>query len=92
LYFLRITCPSCQSENFKLNEHTYNGKQNHLCKDCGRQFGLNPSNKLVLEKDKSMIDKAFIGKISLAGIARSMEVSQVWLQSYLRRSIPFLPR
>jgi transposase-like protein len=26
------TCPSCQSNNVKLNGHIHNGKQNHLCK------------------------------------------------------------
>jgi transposase-like protein len=60
-----ITCPSCQSENFKLNEHTHNEKQNHLCKDCGRLFGLNPSNKLVLEIDKSMIDRLLLKRLVL---------------------------
>lgn len=78
-----ITCPSCQSENIKLNGHIHNGKQNHLCKHCGGQFVLNPSNKLVSEKDKNLINKLLLEKISLAGIARTMEVSQVWLQTYL---------
>jgi len=78
-----ITCPSCQSEKSKLNGHIHNGKQNHLCKDCGRQFVLNPSNKLLSEKEKALIDRLLLEKISLAGIARTMEVSQVWLQTYL---------
>ncbi len=78
-----ITCPSCQSEKIKLNGHIHNGKQNHLCKDCGRQFVLNPSNKLLSEKEKALIDRLLLEKISLAGIARTMEVSQVWLQTYL---------
>ncbi len=78
-----ITCPSCQSENIKLNGHIHNGKQNHLCKDCGCQFVLNPSNKVVSEKDKALINKLLLEKISLAGIARTIEVSQVWLQTYI---------
>jgi hypothetical protein len=78
-----ITCPSCQSENIKRNGHVHNGKQNHRCKDCGRQFVLNPSNKLISEKDKALINKLLLEKISLAGIARTMEVSEVWLQTYI---------
>ncbi|TAE93781.1 MAG: IS1 family transposase [Oscillatoriales cyanobacterium] len=78
-----ITCPTCQSENVKLNGHIHNGKQNHQCKDCGRQFVLNPENKVVTARDKALIDKLLLEKISLAGIARTMEVSEVWLQGYI---------
>lgn len=78
-----MICPSCQSEKVKLNGHIHNGKQNHRCKDCGRQFVLNPSQKLISEKDKALIDRLLLEKISLAGIARTMEVSEVWLQGHL---------
>ncbi|MDX2301572.1 MAG: hypothetical protein NW226_02175 [Microscillaceae bacterium] len=78
-----IICPSCKSEKVKLNGHIHNGKQNHLCKDCGRQFVLNPVNVPISDIHKSLIDKLLLEKISLAGIARSVEVSQQWLQSYL---------
>ncbi len=68
-----------------------NGKQNHQCKDCGRQFVLHPSKKVISEKDKKFIDRLLLGKIdaecsrsiSLAGIARSVEVSEQWLQGYI---------
>jgi insertion element IS1 protein InsB len=35
---IRDVCPRCQSPKFKKNGHIYNGKQNHHCHDCGRQF------------------------------------------------------
>jgi hypothetical protein len=79
-----ITCPSCQSENVKLNGHTHSSnKQNHYCHDCHRQFVLNPSKKVVAQRDKALIDKLLLEKISLAGIARTMEVSEQWLQEYI---------
>ncbi len=78
-----ITCPSCESENIKLNGHIHNGKQNHCCKKCGRQFVLNPTQKLVSEKDKALIDRLLLEKISLAGIARSVEVSEQYLQEHI---------
>lgn len=78
-----MNCPSCQSENIKLNGHIHNGKQNHFCKDCGRQFVLNPTHKLISEKDKALIDRLLLEKISLAGIARSAEVSEQWLQEHI---------
>jgi hypothetical protein len=78
-----ITCPTCQSSHIKLNGHIHNGKQNHYCKDCQRQFVLNPENKVITARDKALIDKLLLEKISLAGISRSMEVSEVWLQGYV---------
>ncbi len=32
-----MICPECQSSNLKKNGHK-RGKQNYLCKSCGRQF------------------------------------------------------
>ena len=32
-----INCPKCGSNNIRTNGHR-RGKQNHKCKDCGRQF------------------------------------------------------
>jgi hypothetical protein len=78
-----MKCPSCSSEHIKLNGHIHNGKQNHLCKECGRQFVSNPTNKVISEAEKTLIDKLLLEKISLAGIARTMEVSEVWLQDYI---------
>lgn len=78
-----LSCPSCQSESIKLNGHIHNGKQNHLCKNCGRQFVVNPENKVISKQEKALIDKLLLEKISLAGIARTMEVSAVWLQGYI---------
>lgn len=34
---LQISCPSCSSHNIKKNGRRQ-GKQNYLCKECGRQF------------------------------------------------------
>lgn len=35
---IRDVCPRCQSPKHKKNGHIHNGKQNHQCKNCGRQF------------------------------------------------------
>jgi hypothetical protein len=78
-----ILCPSCSSASIKLNGHIYNGKQNRLCKDCGRQFVLEREKRLISDTDKALVDKLLLEKISLTGIARVAEVSQVWLQGYV---------
>jgi insertion element IS1 protein InsB len=79
-----MTCKSCGSENVKLNGHIHNGKQNHLCRDCGRQFVLAPTQKRITDAEKATVDKLLLERISLAGISRVVGVSEVWLQSYIK--------
>jgi predicted DNA-binding protein YlxM (UPF0122 family) len=38
---------------------------------------------VITEKDKNLINRLLLEKISLAGIARTMNVSQVWLQEHI---------
>ncbi|MBE9031392.1 IS1 family transposase, partial [filamentous cyanobacterium LEGE 11480] len=37
-----VRCPSCQSTQVVKNGKIHNGKQNHKCRNCGRQFVLRP--------------------------------------------------
>ncbi len=79
------SCPSCASEQIIKNGYIHNGKQNHKCKDCGRQFVEDPQNKIISEATKDLIDKLLLEKLPLAGIARVAEVSEPWLQGYVNR-------
>jgi transposase-like protein len=78
-----IECPSCQSINHKKNGHIHNGKQRYLCKDCGRQFTPEGTKKTISQTSKDIIDKLLLEKLSLAGIARAVQVSETWLQTYV---------
>jgi hypothetical protein len=78
-----LVCPSCESTRIKLNGHIHNSKQNHCCLDCKRQFVLNPTKKAIPKKDKGLINKLLLEKISLAGIARCADVSEQWLQEHI---------
>ena len=78
-----LVCPSCESTRIKLNGHIHNSKQNHCCLDCKRQFVLNPTKKVIPKKDKDLINKLLLEKISLAGIARCADVSEQWLQEHI---------
>lgn len=77
------TCPACHSSHVVKNGSIHNGKQNHKCKDCGRQFVRDPQTKTIDKATKHLIDKLLLEKIPLAGIARVAEVSEVWLQQYV---------
>ena len=77
------SCPDCGSTNIVKNGKIHNGKQNHKCKDCSRQFVEDPQHKLIDKQTKTLIDKLLLEKIPLAGIARVADVSEVWLQQYV---------
>jgi insertion element IS1 protein InsB len=87
-----ITCPSCNSKHIVKNGMIHNGKQNHLCNDCHRQFVLDPQNKLISQETKAFIEKLLLEKIPLAGIARVVEVSELWLQQYVNAKYAEVPR
>ena len=70
----------------------HNGKQNHKCNDCGRQFVKDPQNKLIDDATKALIDKLLLEKLPLAGIARVVDVSEPWLQQYVNAKYESVPR
>lgn len=77
-----IICPQCGSGQIKLNGDTYYGKQNHKCNICGRQFVINPKNKVITDEEKYKIKKLLLERISLRGICRVMNVSLPWLLDF----------
>ena len=76
-------CPECGSDHVVKNGRIHNGKQNHRCRGCGRQFVEHPEQKRISEETKVLIDKLLLEKIPLAGIARVCDVSEPWLQGYV---------
>ena len=85
-------CPHCTSKQTVRNGHIHNGKQNHKCKDCGRQFVEEPQNKIISQETKELIDKLLLEKLPLAGIARVAEVSEPWLQGYVNQKYEAVPK
>ena len=87
-----MECPVCNSSHVIKNGKTHNNKQNHICKDCGKQFINNPEKKAVPESKKELIDRLLLEKIPLAGIARAVEVSEKWLQDYVNEKYENISR
>jgi transposase-like protein len=85
-------CPNCHSERVIKNGSIHTGKPKFACKECGRQFVENPSFRVISAATKALIDRLLLEKISLAGIARSVEVSEGWLQTYVNEKYRKLPR
>ena len=84
-------CPSCNSSTIKKNGHIHNGKQNHRCLSCGRQFVLEPQNKIIDEKTRDLIRQALLERVSLEGICRIFSVSMPWLLKFIDEIIADLP-
>ena len=80
---LRDACPRCESHTYKKNGHIHNGKQNHQCKDCGRQFVLQPENRVIDESQRSLVERLLLENISLHGICRAVGVSIRWLIDFM---------
>ena len=80
---MKICCPVCESTRIKKNGHIHNGKQNHYCKKCGRQFVENPEQRLISKDEREQIRKLLLERISLLGICRAMGVSLRWLLGFV---------
>ena len=88
---MMLTCPSCSSSTIKKNGHIHNGKQNHQCLNCGRQFILNPEQKIINEEKRSLIRQALFERVSLEGVFRIFNVSMPWLLQFINEIIEELP-
>ncbi|MBD1995680.1 IS1 family transposase [Leptolyngbya sp. FACHB-541] len=87
-----MMCPTCGSTDIKKNGTTRRGKQNYRCRDCGRQFVEDPQWKPKSADTKAMIDRLLLERISLAGIARVMQVAEAWLQGYANATYEAVPQ
>lgn len=86
-----INCPNCLSLIIKRNGKTHNGKQNHKCLECNRQFVLNPENHIT-DYDKEIIKKLLLERITLRGICRVMNISMTWLLDFVTNVYEQIPQ
>ncbi|WP_197560202.1 IS1 family transposase [Candidatus Protochlamydia naegleriophila] len=86
-----LECPACSSTSIKKNGHIHNGKQNHQCLACGRQFVLDPQQKIINEEKRSLIRQALLERVSLEGVCRIFNVSMPWLLQFINEIIKELP-
>ena len=85
-------CPICASCQTVKNGRIHNGKQRFKCQDCGRQFVEQPTKKVIDQATRELIDRLLLERISLAGIARAVQVSEQWLQTYVNEKYAKVPR
>ncbi len=85
-------CPICASTQTVKNGRIHNGKQRFLCHECGRQFVEHPQKKMIDSAVRELIDRLLLERISLAGIARAVQVSEQWLQTYVNEKYAAVSR
>jgi transposase-like protein len=85
-------CPNCASSKTVKNGHIHNGKQRFKCHECGRQFIEHPQKKVIDQAKRELIDRLLLERLSLAGIARAVQVSEQWLQTYVNQKYAEVPR
>jgi insertion element IS1 protein InsB len=78
-----LLCSTCGSDDIVKNGLTRRAKQNYKCRDCGRQFVEDPQWRVIPPDSQALIERLLLEKLPLAGIARVLQVSQDWLQSYV---------
>ena len=88
---MECKCPSCFATLVKKNGHIHNGKQNYRCLTCNRQFVLDPAQKIIDERTKSLIRKTLLERVSLEGVCRIFDVSMPWLLEFIDDLIAELP-
>ncbi len=85
-------CPICASTQTVKNGRIHNGKQRFKCNECRRQFVEHPTKKVIDQATREFIDRLLLERISLAGIARAVQVSEQWLQTYVNEKYAGVPR
>ncbi len=76
---------------YKKNDHIHHGKQNHQCRDCGRQFVDCFEQYLVGDDTRTLIERLLVERISLRGICRAVGVKLKWLLGFLVQCLEALP-
>jgi insertion element IS1 protein InsB len=88
---IRAVCPRCKSSKYKKNGHIHNGKQNHQCHDCGRQFVQCFEQYLISDDQRALIERLLLERISLRGICRVVGVRLKGLLGFLVQCFEALP-
>ena len=88
---IRDMCPRCESSKSKKYGHIHNGKQNHQCQDCGRQFVQCFEQYLISDDKRALIERLLVERISLRGICRAVGVGLTWLLGFLVHGFEALP-
>ena len=84
-------CPRCRCRVTVKAGLTQHGKPRRKCKDCGRQFALNPTWRTVPDETIATIDRLLRERLSLRGIARVTGTSLTFVTKRAAKVIAAAP-
>ena len=91
----RPPCPRCGSTVVLLNGVGRGGTQNHMCRDCGRQFVLAPRRGPVGDEKRLLVERMLLERLGIRAIARVTRLSRSWVQRFanelFRQRTPWHP-
>jgi len=87
-----LQSPKCQATQLITNGTIHTGQSKSKCKQCERQFLLNPTQPRISDQTTQTIDQLLLEPISLAGSVPVTGVSLRWFQSYLNANYAAVPR
>lgn len=93
-----MSCPHCHSLRIVKNGHTPKGRQNHLCRLCGRQFLLNARPCSYPDTIREQVLAALNERMRLHGVQRIFRIARQTIAKWLRQKadhvaqLPLLPR
>lgn len=80
-----MKCPNCGSTQIRKNGHR-NGKQNFLCKDCGRQFIESYSQRGYSEDVKQICLKMYQNGLGFREIERITGLSHNTIINWVKQA------
>lgn len=92
-----MSCPHCHSSRIVKNGHTPKGRQNYLCRLCGRQFLLNARPCSYPDTIREQVLAALNERMSLHGVQRIFRIARQTIAKWLRQKadqvtqLPLLP-
>ena len=78
----RPPCPRCGSTVVLLNGVGRGGTQNHMCRDCGRQFVLAPRRGPVGDEKRRLVERMLLERLGIRAIARVTRLSRSRVQRF----------
>jgi insertion element IS1 protein InsB len=84
-------CPRCESPTCKKNGPIHNGKHNHHCHDCGRQFVQGCEPYRISDDTRGLRERFLVERISLRGMCRAGGGTLKWFLAFLVQCFATLP-
>ena len=67
---VRDACPKCRSTWYKKNGHTHQGRQNHQCQACERQFVATAEDRSIADEQRTLIEYLLRERSSRCAVSR----------------------